>query len=121
MTPAFSNGEHCEELPLKEMSTQNAYLQYAKNWILPRWGDLLLEEVKTVEVERWLRSAEMADGSKAKIKLRDVGAFLSRGALGIFYSQSDFFRNRRQTGAERWRSRQCQTPYVSLWCSLRNK
>ena len=57
-----------EELPLKEMSTQDSYLQYAKNWILPRWGDLLLEEVKTVEVERWLRAAEMADGSKAKIK-----------------------------------------------------
>jgi len=57
-----------EELPLKEMSTQDAYLQYVKNWILPRWGDLLLEEVKTVEVERWLRAAEMADGSKAKIK-----------------------------------------------------
>jgi hypothetical protein len=57
-----------EELSLKELSTQDAYLQYAKNWILPRWGDLLLEEVKTVEVERWLRAAEMADGSKAKIK-----------------------------------------------------
>lgn len=57
-----------EELPLKEMSTQDAYMQYAKNWILPRWGTLLLEEVKTVEVERWLRAADMADGSKAKIK-----------------------------------------------------
>lgn len=57
-----------EELPLKEISTQDGYIQYAKNWILPRWGSLLLEEVKTVEVERWLRAAEMADGSKAKIK-----------------------------------------------------
>lgn len=57
-----------EELPLKEMSTQDAYIQYANNWILPRWGSFLLEEVKTVEVERWLRSVERADGSKAKIK-----------------------------------------------------
>ena len=57
-----------EELSLKELSTQDAYLQYAKNWILPRWGDLLLEAVKTVEVERRLRAAEIADGSKAKIK-----------------------------------------------------
>src|SRR6266851_2619986 len=36
-----------EELPIKEMSTQDAYTLYAKNWILPRWGNLLLEEVKT--------------------------------------------------------------------------
>ena len=41
---------------------------YAKNWILPRWGNLLLDEVKTVEVERWLRATDVADGTKAKIK-----------------------------------------------------
>ena len=57
-----------EELPLKEMSTQDAYSDYAKNWILPRWGSVLLEEIKTVEVERWLRAAEVADGTKAKLK-----------------------------------------------------
>jgi integrase len=57
-----------EELPLKEMSTQDAYSVYAKNWILPRWGTVLLEEIKTVEVERWLRAAEVADGTRAKVK-----------------------------------------------------
>lgn len=57
-----------EELPLKEMSTQDAYILYAKNWVLPRWGNVLLEEVKTVEVERWLRAASVADGTKAKVK-----------------------------------------------------
>src|SRR5882724_678221 len=57
-----------EELPLKEISTQDAYLVYAENWVLPRWGKLLLEEIKTIEVERWLRAAQIADGTKAKIK-----------------------------------------------------
>ena len=57
-----------EEVPLKEMSTQDAYSVYSKNWILPRWGSVLLEEIKTVEVERWLRAAEVADGTKAKLK-----------------------------------------------------
>lgn len=57
-----------EEMPLKEISTQDAYLVYGKNWILPRWGSLLLEDIKTIEVERWLRAAEVADGTKAKIK-----------------------------------------------------
>jgi hypothetical protein len=41
-----------EELPLKALSTQDAYIMYAKNWIVPRWGNLPLEPVKTVEVER---------------------------------------------------------------------
>jgi integrase len=39
-----------------------------KNWIVPRWGSLPLEQVKTVEVERWLRATGVADGTKAKIK-----------------------------------------------------
>jgi integrase len=55
-------------MPLKEISTQDAYLVYGKNWILPRWGCLLLEDIKTIEVERWLRTAEVAAGTKAKIK-----------------------------------------------------
>jgi len=57
-----------EELPIKETSTQDAYTLYAKNWILPRWGNMLLEEVKTVEVERWLRATDVTAGTKAKLK-----------------------------------------------------
>lgn len=57
-----------EELPLKALSTQDSYTEYAKNWILPRWGEVLLAQIKTVEVERWLRSTDVADGTKAKIK-----------------------------------------------------
>ena len=51
-----------EELPLKALSTQDAYIIYAKR------GNFSLEGIKTVEVERWLRSTEVADGTKAKIK-----------------------------------------------------
>src|ERR1700730_4560336 len=57
-----------EELPLKEMSTQDVYTIVVRNWILPRWGQLLLDEVQTVEVERWLRTTDLADGTRAKIK-----------------------------------------------------
>jgi integrase len=57
-----------EELPLKEISTQDVYTIVVKNWILPRWGDLLLDEIKTVDVERWLRATDLAGGTKAKIK-----------------------------------------------------
>ena len=57
-----------EELPRNELSTQDSYSAYAKNWILPRWGDYPLKTVKTVEVERWLHATSLAEGSKAKIK-----------------------------------------------------
>ncbi len=57
-----------EELPFKDFSTQDGYLSYAKNWILPRWGTVLLLKVKTVEVERWLREATGSNGTKAKAK-----------------------------------------------------
>ena len=57
-----------EELPLKEISTQDVYTFIVKNRILPRWGDLLLDEIKTVEVERWLRATDLAGGTKAKIE-----------------------------------------------------
>ena len=57
-----------EELPFKDFSTQDAYLSYAKNWILRRWGRVLLLKVKTVDVERWLREATVSNGTKAKVK-----------------------------------------------------
>jgi integrase len=57
-----------EELPFKDYSTQDAYSSYAKNWILPRWGGVLLNKIKTVEVERWLRDASGSNGTKAKVK-----------------------------------------------------
>ncbi len=57
-----------EELPVKALSTQDSYIMYAKNWIVPRWGKVQLQQVKTVEVERWLRATEVTGGTKAKIK-----------------------------------------------------
>jgi integrase len=57
-----------EELPDKKLSTQDSYSEYWKNWISPRWGTSLLEEVKTVEAERWLKGLDLANGFKAKIK-----------------------------------------------------
>jgi len=46
----------------------DSYIMYAKNWIIPRWGKVQLQQVKTVEVERWLRATDVANGTKAKIK-----------------------------------------------------
>ena len=57
-----------EELPYKDFSTQDAYSSYARNGILPRWGPVQLQSLKTVEVERWLRESTGSNGTKAKVK-----------------------------------------------------
>jgi len=49
-------------------STICGYLDYFKNQILPRWKNTCLDDVKAVEVERWLRGLDLADGTKAKIR-----------------------------------------------------
>jgi integrase len=43
------------------------YQGYFRKWILPRWGNYRLKDVKSVAVEEWLRSLQLSNGSKAKI------------------------------------------------------
>ena len=49
-------------------TTIQAYLDYFKSRIIPEWGNVFLDEVKSVAVERWLRSLDLAAGTKAKIR-----------------------------------------------------
>ena len=42
--------------------------EFLKYWIIPGWKALRLSEMKPVEVERWLHSLTLADGTKAKIR-----------------------------------------------------
>jgi integrase len=49
-------------------TTINSYLDYFKCQILPTWKDVALDEVKSVAVEKWLRSLDLAPGTKAKIR-----------------------------------------------------
>jgi integrase len=52
----------------KSFSTRTAYEIYLRNWIVPKWGEYSLSDVRTVAVEDWLRSIKLANGSKAKIR-----------------------------------------------------
>jgi len=58
----------------KAWSTKRSYACYIATWIAPRWGKYGLTEVRTIEVEHWLRQLtlrdgrKMARGSKAKIR-----------------------------------------------------
>ena len=49
-------------------STRSAYESYLDNWILPRWGESKLDQVKPVVVEDWLGGIKRARGTKAKIR-----------------------------------------------------
>ncbi len=52
----------------KSYSTKRGYESYLKNWIAPHWGTYKLHEIKTIEVETWLRGQSLAKSSSAKIR-----------------------------------------------------
>jgi ligand-binding sensor domain-containing protein len=58
------------ELPQRRHSTQQSHSSTLNRWIRPRWGDSLLEQVKSLAVEEWLRSLALAP--KSKVNLRDL-------------------------------------------------
>lgn len=58
------------ELPQRRHSTQQSHSSTLKRWILPRWGDRPLEDVRPVAVEEWLRSLTLAP--KTKVNLRSL-------------------------------------------------
>jgi integrase len=48
--------------------TISRYLALFEKNILPKWGKVPLDEVKTVQVEMWLRSLPHANGTRAKFR-----------------------------------------------------
>ncbi len=56
-------------------TTIDGYLDYFKSQILPVWKDVALDDVKSVAVEKWLRSLDLAPGSKTKIRNHMSGLF----------------------------------------------
>jgi len=58
------------ELPERRHSTQQSHSSTLNRWIRPRWGDHLLEQVKPVAVEEWLRSLALAP--KTRVNLRSL-------------------------------------------------
>jgi len=64
----------------RAFATKNNARSYFRRWIVPQWGDYALSEIRTVEVEAWLKSLilepckrwpdgkRLANGSKKKIR-----------------------------------------------------
>ena len=66
--------DHFERIELaknntwRSYSTKQCYAGYLKRWIVPRWGQYDLWDIKTIEVESWLRRPPLAKSSCAKIR-----------------------------------------------------
>ncbi len=52
----------------KRTSTRQVYEGYLRVQIAPKWGQLRLDQLKAVAVEKWLRSLNYAPGTLAKIR-----------------------------------------------------
>jgi integrase len=78
MTPvAMTLGELCQHFQQRELvqddnwrsySTRRNYYFLLKRWIVPCWGKHELSEVRTIEVESWLRGLARARSTCAKIR-----------------------------------------------------
>jgi integrase len=55
-------------------TTIQSYLDYYKTHIIPKWGDVPLDEVKSVAVERWLRSLRKSPAPSSKVTIGDSAA-----------------------------------------------
>jgi hypothetical protein len=52
----------------RSYATKSCYAVYSRRWIIPQWGNYELCNVKTIEVESWLRRLQLAKSSCAKIR-----------------------------------------------------
>jgi integrase len=64
----FQHRELARDDNWRSYSTRRNYEFNLRKWIIPRWGNYELGEVRTIEVESWLRSLPLARSSCAKIR-----------------------------------------------------
>lgn len=57
-----------KELPNKTPYTKEVYEGYITKWIVPKWGEYSLSDVRTVDVESWLGTLKLSNGSRAKVR-----------------------------------------------------
>jgi hypothetical protein len=49
-------------------STRDRCESVFNRWVLPRWGKMTIDQIRTVAVEEWLRSISRARGTRSKIR-----------------------------------------------------
>ena len=64
----FEQCELCLANTWRSYSTKKIYKVYLKRWIVPKWSEHLLSDIRTIEVESWLRGLPIARSTCAKIR-----------------------------------------------------
>jgi len=64
----FEQRELTRDNTWRSYATKRSYHAYLKRWIVPHWGAYELFQIRTVEVESWLRRLPLAKSSCAKIR-----------------------------------------------------
>ena len=74
---AITVAELCDHFERRELAEQNSwrchatkkiYKAYLNRWVRPHWQRYTLAEVRTIQVESWLRTLPLAKSSCAKIR-----------------------------------------------------
>lgn len=110
----------------KAETTVEVYRGFIEQWIQPRWGSYRLKEVRTAEVEEWLRSTlvghgkqpkPLAGGTKAKIR-NIFSALFSHAVRWEFASMNPITGPSRGSGVRQSGRRQ-RTPDVLTISEIR--
>jgi integrase len=64
----FEQREQTRDNTWRSYSTKKTYQAYLNRWVLPHWRQYELAEVRTIQVESWLRRLPLAKSSCAKIR-----------------------------------------------------
>src|ERR1019366_3633886 len=64
----FQQRELARDNTWRSYSAKKTYQAYLTRWVLPHWRHYELAEVRTIQVESWLRSLPLAKSSCAKIR-----------------------------------------------------
>jgi integrase len=100
----FEQRELCMTNTWRSYSTKSIYKVYLKRWVIPKWSEHLLSEIRTIEIESWLRGLPVARSTCAKI--RNLMSVLFNHACRYVFS----------TGIRLSLSVKAQSGVLRRWC-----
>lgn len=89
-----------KELPNKTPYTKEVYEGYLTKWIVPKWGEFCLSDIRSVDVESWLGSLKLSNGSRAKV--RNIMSALYGHAVRWEFFDRNPITYVRQSAKRRW-------------------
>ena len=107
----FDQRELCPTDTWRSYSTKSIYKVYLNRWVIPQWGECLLSDIRTIEVESWLRGLPCARSTCAKI--RNVMSVLFNHACRYEFFDRNPIRLVRQSAKRR------SPPIVLTPCEIR--